>query len=55
MQDGIVKLEYVSTDEQAVNILTKALPIKKFEYLRNLLGLVDIVDCIDDKSVEEIC
>jgi len=55
VQDGIVKLEYVSTDEQAADILTKALPNKKFEYLRNLLGLVDIVDCIDDKKVEEIC
>ena len=55
VQGGIVKLEYVSTDEQVIDILTKALPNKKFEYLRNMLGLVDIVDCIDDKSVEEIC
>lgn len=50
-----MKLEYVPTDEQVDDILTKALPNKKFEYLRNMLGLVDIVDCIDDKKVEEIC
>lgn len=55
VQDGIVKLEYVMTDEQVADILTKALPNKKFEYLSNLLGLVDIGDCIDDKGMEEIC
>lgn len=50
VQDGIMKLEYVSTDEQVVNILTKALPNKKFEYIRNLLILVDI----GDKEMEYI-
>lgn len=54
VQDGIVKLECLSTNEQVANILTKAIRNKKFEYLRNFLDLVDIVDCIDDKSVEEI-
>lgn len=55
VQDGIIMLEYVSKDEQVAEILTKALPNKKFEYLRILFGLVYIVDCIDDKKVEEIC
>jgi len=50
-----VKLEYVSIDEQVADILTKALPNKKFEYLRNLFGLVDIFYCISDKKLEEIC
>ena len=55
MQYRIVKLEYVLTNEQIANMLTKALPNNKFEYLRNLLGLVDIGDRIDDKEMEEIC
>jgi len=33
--------------------LTKALPNKKFKYLRNQLDLVDIGDCIDvNKNVK---
>eukprot|EP00253_Pinus_taeda_P006700 PITA_06700 len=55
VQDGTLKLEYVLTDEHVKNILTKALPNKKFEYLTNLMGLVDIGDCIDDKEMEDIC
>eukprot|EP00253_Pinus_taeda_P027677 PITA_27677 len=53
VQDGIVKLLYVLTDDQVVDRLTNSLPNKKFEYLRSMLGLVDIVD--DDKILEEIC
>lgn len=55
VQDGIVKLEYVLTDEQVADTLTKALPNKMFKYLRNLLDLVDIGDCINDKEMEYIC
>jgi Reverse transcriptase (RNA-dependent DNA polymerase) len=35
-----VKLEYISTDLQVADILTKSLARAKFEQLRNLLGLV---------------
>jgi len=55
VRDGIVKLEYISTDEHVADILTKSLPNKKFEYIRNMFGLVDIIDFIDDKRLEEIC
>eukprot|EP00253_Pinus_taeda_P018600 PITA_18600 len=47
VQDGIVKLEYVPTDEQVADILTKSLPNKEFEYLRKMLDLVDITDLVD--------
>ena len=37
---GIVKLEYVSTDEQVVNILTKSLPRGKHVYFMDKMGVV---------------
>jgi len=56
VQDGIMKLQYVPTDDLVFYILTKSLPNKKFEYLRSMLGLVDIVSLVDDyKSLENIC
>jgi hypothetical protein len=35
-----VKLEYISTDLQVADILTKSLARAMFEQLRNLLGLI---------------
>eukprot|EP00253_Pinus_taeda_P031422 PITA_31422 len=40
-----VKLEYVPSKEQVVDILTKALPGENFEYLREKLGVVDASSC----------
>jgi hypothetical protein len=42
VQEGEVKLQYISTDEQVVNILTKPLSKIKFACLRDKLGLVEI-------------
>ncbi len=42
VRDGVIKMHYTLTDEQVADILTKALPNNKLEYLRNKLGLVDI-------------
>ena len=51
-----MKLRYAMTDEQVADVLTKSLPNKKFEYLRRMLCLVDIVDLVDDdKSLLDIC
>ena len=39
VQDGVVKLQYIIINEQVVDVLTKSLPNKKFEYFRSMLGL----------------
>lgn len=47
VQDGVVKLQYIPTDEQVTDVLTKYLLSKEFEYFRSILGLVDITDIVD--------
>ena len=40
VQNGVIKLQYVSTDEQVADVLTKPLSRVKFEYFRDKLGVV---------------
>ena len=40
VQRGVVKLQYVPTEEQVVDVLTKPLSRVKFEYFRDKLGVV---------------
>jgi len=40
-----IKLEYVPSKEQVVDILTKPLPRETFEYLRKKMGVVDVSSC----------
>jgi hypothetical protein len=40
VQRGAVKLQYVGTDEQVADVLTKPLSRVKFEYFRDKLGIV---------------
>ena len=40
---GEVKLQYVATDEQIVDVLTNPLAKVKFEYFREKLGVIEIV------------
>jgi hypothetical protein len=40
VQRGDVKLQYVGTNEQVVDVLTKPLSRVKFEYFRDKLGIV---------------
>jgi hypothetical protein len=42
VQEGEVKLQYISTDEKTTYILTKPLSRIKFAYLRDKLGIVEI-------------
>ena len=47
VQDGVLQLQYMSTNEHVANILTKSLPNKKLVYLRDKLGLVDISSLVE--------
>ena len=40
VQKGAIKLQYVSTDEQVADVLTKPLSQVKFEYFHDNLGVV---------------
>ena len=40
VQRGALKIQYISTDEKVVDVLTKPLSHVKFEYFRYKLGLV---------------
>eukprot|EP00253_Pinus_taeda_P026032 PITA_26032 len=40
VQKGVVKLEYISTNEQVADIFTKALPRGKHVYFRDKMGIV---------------
>ena len=40
VEKGVVKLQYVATDEQVADVLTKSLSKVKFEYFRDKLGVV---------------
>ena len=42
VQRGAVKLQYVATDEQIADVLTKPLDRVKFEYFREKLGVLQI-------------
>ena len=42
VQRGAVKLQYVATDEQIADVLTKPLAKVKFEYFREKLGVHQI-------------
>ena len=40
VEKGVVKLQYVATDEQVTDVLTKSLSKVKFEYFNDKLGVV---------------
>jgi ATP sulfurylase len=40
LQRGAIKLQYVSMNEQVVDVLTKSLSRVKFEHFRDKLGIV---------------
>jgi len=43
VQRKVIKLKYIATEEHAVDILTKPLPLTKFAHFRGKLGVVENV------------
>lgn len=52
LQDGVIDLRYYKSDEQVVDIFTKALPKDHFNYLKGLLGVkpVNNLECCNVNS-----
>lgn len=42
VEENVVSLDYVKTKDQLIDILTKPLDSKQFEYLRSVIGLCTI-------------
>ena len=40
MEKGVVKIQYLATDQQVADVLTKPLSKVKLEYFREKLGVV---------------
>ena len=40
VEKGVVKLQYIATDEKVTNVLTKPLSMVNFVYFRYKLGVV---------------
>ena len=49
VQRGVVKLQYVATNEQIADVLTKPLASVKFEYFRERFGILQIEDTLRKK------
>jgi hypothetical protein len=47
VQKGAIKLQYIPTDEQTTNILTKPLSFGKFVHFRDKLGVVENVSLVE--------
>jgi hypothetical protein len=52
VQEGEVKLQYIPTDEQTTDILTKPLSRIKFTYLRDKLGIVEITPLAEKEEMD---
>ena len=55
IQQGLIKVNYISTQEQPVDILTKGLSRHQYEYLLSKLGVLNIFIPPNVKGSDEIC
>ena len=49
VQKGMVKLQYVSTEEHIVDVMTKPLSVMKFRHFQDKLGMVENVSLAERK------
>jgi hypothetical protein len=42
LKNGIIDLQYVSTEDQLADILTKPLETNRFQKLREKMGIIDV-------------
>jgi hypothetical protein len=54
VQKGEMILQYISTDEQTTDILTKLLSKIKFAYLRDKMGLVKIPPLVEREEMTSL-
>jgi hypothetical protein len=54
IQRGEVILHHISIDEQTIDILTKHLSKRKFAYLRDKLGLVEISPLVEREEMTSL-
>jgi hypothetical protein len=50
-QEGEVNLQYISTDEQTTDILTKPLSRIKFAYFREKMGIMEITPLAEKEEM----
>ena len=41
-ESGVIDASYINSENQVADIFTKALPLPKFQYLREKLGIIDV-------------
>ena len=47
VQKGAIELQYILTDDQTTDVLTKPLPRVKFEYFRGKLGVEENISLLE--------
>ena len=52
VQKGAIELQYISTNDQVVDVLTKPLPKVKFEYFHGRLGVEETVSLLERERVK---